>query len=175
LKARSQKSGDLKMSHTLEAGQFVVDDFSCVNPTSKTSVNKNKNSTGSLAAAKHIQLRRKRKRTSNSLKGSTHPRSRSSQIISQYSRRPKVQFCQIECLTSSVRWRTTQASIVRRSVPLLTLISRRNGSSGSHAVALIRSNAATVLDVDRREVRKRNIVDPSQRTAEELDVADLLL
>ena len=48
------------MSHTLEAGQFVVDDFSCVNPTSKTSVNKNKNSTGSLAAAKHAYEEKER-------------------------------------------------------------------------------------------------------------------
>ena len=121
LKARSQKSGDLKMRHTLQAGQFVVYDFSCVNPASKTSVNKNKNSTGSLAAAKHA-IEEKEKTNKQLIERVDAPKiTFKPKNYSQYSRRPKVQFCQIECLTSPARWRTTQASIVRRSVPILTL------------------------------------------------------
>ena len=51
------------MSHTLQAGQFVVYDFSCVNPSSKSrhlSTRIKINSTSSLAAAKHAYEEKER-------------------------------------------------------------------------------------------------------------------
>jgi len=164
----SQKRGDLKMSHALEAGQFVVYDFSCVNPASKTSVNKNKNSTDSLAAAKHA-YEEKEKMYKHLIEKPDSPKITFKPLIAQ---------AQGSVLPDGVpdfiRQMAYHASI-RRPAECTPL----DADFTSHwfkrfSVALIRSNAATVLDVV-RAVRKRNIIDPSQRTVEEdFDVADPL-